>query len=580
MRETLVGARVGRSGAKGGSCLSCGNVWLQLVADRLHLTRRCGDAEVCGRGCGSAVGRASMEGLGFTTCVAPVRARDSAGVAVRRSAVRGVVGRARRARLSVVRGRGDAFAFVEGVAERVTERVAEPAEGAVAEGATESAEEAGAAVGGAVAAEGVAVVDEDDGAHAVTEDEAVEVEERAEVGERAEVDERAEVRERAEVGEKAKGDVTAGAVSAPPSSLDTMLETRRAANVAAKRTRGAGVSVARRKKESVVTNGSIKDPFQAYMDEISREELLCQGEVVALATRIKEGVAVEDAEREMAVELGRRPSVPELAERLACGVADVQKRRMAGTAAKNALVAANLRLVTSVARKVGSTKGTSTAGIALDDMIQEGSVGLIRAAEKFDATRGYKFSTYATWWIRAFVMRSISTQSRTIKIPSTIVDEYSRIRKEYARLGQAGTFVPSDDDVASALGITSAKLRFVVQAVTRVPTSLDLNVSSGMPDSGSRTLGEVIEGGDNLEERMVEEMQRRELDAALRTTLKPLERAVVRLRFGLDDGHPRTLREVGEVLGLSKERIRQLIFRALPKLKTAEVKRVLTSVLF
>ncbi|CDF39797.1 unnamed protein product [Chondrus crispus] len=312
------------------------------------------------------------------------------------------------------------------------------------------------------------------------------------------------------------------------------------------------------------------------MDEISREDLLDQTEVASLAKEIKLGVAVEEAQQKMESSLGRRPSIPELAEHLTIHPQEVQKRRMAGTAAKNTLVAANLRLVTSIARKVASTKSTkSTAGIALDDMVQEGSVGLIRAAEKFDASRGYRFSTYATWWIRAYVMRSITTQSRTIKVPSTIVDEYARIRKQYAVLQANGVFKPTDDQVAQALGITAAKLRFVVKVVTQVPTSLDINLDSGNNSSNPRALSEIVEGDDNVEERMVEDLQQKELDRALRRCLRPLERAVIRLRFGLDDGQPRTLRETGQLLGLSKERIRQLLFRALPKMKTPEIEQML-----
>lgn len=319
----------------------------------------------------------------------------------------------------------------------------------------------------------------------------------------------------------------------------------------------------------------LQDTFQAYMHEISREQLLDQADVVHLATQIRLGVAVEEAQQSMEANLGRRPAIPELANKLGIDVQEVQRRRMAGTAAKNSLVAANLRLVTSVARKVASTKGATTTGIALDDMVQEGSVGLIRAAEKFDASRGFKFSTYATWWIRAYVMRSITTQSRSIKVPSTVVDEYARIRKQYAILQENGMFKPTEEEVAHELGITAAKLRFVVKVVTQVPTSLDLSLDPDGGSANSRSLGEIVEGADNVEERLVEDIQRKELDTALRNCLRPLERAVIRLRFGLDDGQPRTLRETGELLGLSKERIRQLLFRALPKMKTAEIQQML-----
>lgn len=320
----------------------------------------------------------------------------------------------------------------------------------------------------------------------------------------------------------------------------------------------------------------MRDTFRAYMSEISNGDLLGQSEILALAKQIRDGMSVERAQLDMQTQLGRRPSVPELAQRLGIQSADVQQRRMAGTAAKNALVSANLRLVTSVATKlVKGKKRPVMQGLTLEDMVQEGSVGLLRAAEKFDASRGYKFSTYATWWVRAYVLRSITNQGRSIKVPSSVVDEYARIRKMYTELQESSGTKPSEDAVANRLGITPAKLRFVVTVVTQAPASLDVTIDYAGDSSNPRTLGDIITGDDHIEERMVEDMERRELDIAMRKHLRPLERAVIRLRFGLEDGQPRSFREIGELLNLSKERIRQIVFRALPKLKTPEIQRML-----
>lgn len=317
---------------------------------------------------------------------------------------------------------------------------------------------------------------------------------------------------------------------------------------------------------------AMKDTFRAYMVEISRDKLLGQAETISLANKIRDGMVLERTLLEMGRELGRRPSVPELAKRVNLSIREVQRRRMEGTAAKNDLVAANLRLVTSVASKLDKSRSLSTPGITLDDMVQEGSFGLIRAAEKFDASRGFKFSTYATWWIRAYVMRSLTMQGRCIKVPSSVVDEYIRIRKAIRTL-RDGEKKPTDEQVANKLGITPAKLRFVVNVATQVPTSLDVPLD--MPDGNSRSFGDLVEGDCQIEERLVHEMKRKELDTAMRKYLRPIERAVVRLRFGLEDEQPRTFRETGELLNLSKERIRQIVFRALQKLRTPEIQEML-----
>lgn len=331
----------------------------------------------------------------------------------------------------------------------------------------------------------------------------------------------------------------------------------------------------RHRRPRATTTAAPADTFRAYMVDISRNDLLDAAQISTLARDIRAGVLIERAQRELQTTTGRRPTVPQVAKKLEIPVEEVQRRLMLGTAAKNVLVSANLRLVSSVAGKLSKSKSGATPGITLDDMVQEGSVGLIRAAEKFDASRGYRFSTYATWWIRAYVIRSITNQGRSIKVPSSVVDEYARIRKIYARYLDESLPRPTEEQVANELGITVAKMRFVINVVTQVPASLDTPIGNNIDGGQVRVLGELIPGEDHVEEKMVEEMERKELDIAMKKYLRPVERAVVRLRFGLEDGQPRSFRETGELLGLSKERIRQVVFSALPKLRNAEIQQML-----
>lgn len=368
---------------------------------------------------------------------------------------------------------------------------------------------------------------------------------------------------------------TAQPNSQPPR---TVMSNRATSAVTASRRMQTKKVPPRRRRQQQSPHAPMRDPFLSYMHEISQGEILDQQSVIDFANKIREGVQIERTQAALTSKFGRKPVVAELAEFLGATPELIQRRLNLGLVAKNDLVSANLRLVTSVARKIQATK-TSTLGLALDDMIQEGNVGLIRAAEKYDVSRGYRFSTYATWWVRASILRAITTQSRAIKIPTTVVEEYVQIQRERTRLIAEGTLHPSDNQIAASLGITTAKLRFISSVVARPPISLDVSVTEQGPSQDGRTLGELLIGDGEMEERMVERMQRQELDAVLKTSLKPMERAAIRLRFGLEDGHPRTLREVGELLSLSRERVRQHVFSALSKLRTPEVRQFLVNYL-
>ena len=298
----------------------------------------------------------------------------------------------------------------------------------------------------------------------------------------------------------------------------------------------------------------IDDPLRLYLREIGRITLLKAVQEVQLAQQLERGELAKARLEDVDVHEDR--SV-------------LEQWVQEGEGARQHLIQANLRLVVSIAKKyVGR-------GLSFLDLIQEGNIGLMRATEKFDYTKGYKFSTYATWWIRQAITRSISDQSRTIRLPVHIGETINRVKKTAHRLQQLLEREPTALEIAEALEIHEDKVRRVLEAA-RHPVSLEQPVG----EEGDSVLGDFIEDERAIApiDNAAQQSMREQINGVL-LRLPERERKIIQLRYGLNDGRYRTLEEVGREFGITRERIRQIESKVLRKLRHPAYGRMLRSYL-
>lgn len=313
---------------------------------------------------------------------------------------------------------------------------------------------------------------------------------------------------------------------------------------------------------SIYSKGITDDAVGAFFKEMARYPLLKPEEEIELAQRVRFLIDTEELQHQLQERLGQTPSRAELAANLGLTERQLEHRLHQSRSAKRQMIRSNLRLVVSIAKRY------LNRGVPFLDLIQEGALGLHRATEKFDPNKGYKFSTYAYWWIRQGITRTIANDSRTIRLPIHIVEKLNKLKKAQRDLKRDLHRNPTEGELAIALEMEPAQIRDLQQLHRR---SLSLNHRVGKEEDTE--LMDLLEDGETRspEALMSENMLRQEIWDVLEDVLTQREKDVITLRYGLTSHKPCTLEEVGGLFNLSRERVRQIQSKAMRKLRRPQV---------